>query len=116
MSGLDASQFHVTEDKDPQIIRNFDPPSGHAMPAGSAGKILVNSSADLPKIGNAPVNILVVDELNTPFNQIAYTQQMMTAFLKRQPEVLPAADAADCGGGRRIFRCCTITRRTAKTC
>jgi hypothetical protein len=53
VSNLDRSQFTVTEDKVPQPIRNFDPPDGHEMPAGSAGKMVVESSADLPKIGNA---------------------------------------------------------------
>ena len=52
VSNLDRSQFAVTEDKTPQTIRNFDPPSGHEMPPSSAGKMLVQSSADLPKIGN----------------------------------------------------------------
>jgi VWFA-related protein len=99
---LDRSKFHVTEDKDPQVIRNFDPPSGHAMPGGSAGKIVVNSSADLPKIGNAPVNILVVDELNTPYMQIAYTQQMMERYLKRQPEVLPLPTLLIAAGATHI--------------
>src|SRR5882757_8519138 len=58
VSNLDRSQFTVTEDKVPQAIRSFDPPDGHEMPADSAGKMLVESSADLRKIGNAPVNIL----------------------------------------------------------
>src|SRR5260370_32642994 len=89
VSNLDRSQCTVTEDKVPQAIRSFDPPDGHEMPAGSAGKMLVESSADLPKIGNAPVNILVFDEVNTPFLQLAYARQMMERYLKRMPEVLP---------------------------
>jgi VWFA-related protein len=89
VSNLDRSQFTVTEDKVPQTIRNFDPPTGHEMPPGSAGKMVVQSSADLPKIGNAPVNVLVFDEVNTPFMQLAYARQMMERYLKRMPEVLP---------------------------
>src|SRR5665213_883696 len=102
VSNLDRSKFHVVEDKAPQAIRNFDPPTGHEMPAGSAGKILVNSSADLPKIGNAPVNVLVIDELNTPFMQIAYAQQMMTKYLKSLPEVLPVPTLFIAAGASRI--------------
>ncbi len=102
VSNLDRSKFHVVEDKVPQAIRNFDPPTGHEMPAASAGKILVNSSADLPRIGNAPVNVLVIDELNTPFVQIAYAQQMMTKYLKSLPEVLPVPTLFIAAGSSRI--------------
>jgi VWFA-related protein len=102
VSNLDRSKFHVSEDKVPQAIRNFDPPTGHEMPAGSEGKILVNSSADLPKIGKAPVNVLVIDELNTPYMQIAYSQQMMTKYLKTLPEVLPVPTLFIAAGASRI--------------
>ena len=84
---LDRSKFHVSDDRVEQRVRNFDPPSMHAMPPG--GVALVHSSADLGRIGNAPVNILVIDELNTPYMQIAYAQHMMERYLKAQPEVLP---------------------------
>ncbi len=85
---LDQSQFLVTEDKAPQTIRNFEAPEDHAMPAAKPGEMLVRSTADLPKIGSAPVNVLVIDELNTPFPQIAHAQQSLRRFLERQPEVL----------------------------
>ena len=102
VSNLSRSQFTVTEDKVPQAIRNFDPPDGHEMPAGSAGKMLVQSSADLPKIGNAPVNILVFDEVNTPFLQLAYARQMMERYLKRMPEVLPVPTLFVAAGSKKI--------------
>ena len=102
VSNLNRSQFTVTEDKTPQTIRNFDPPDGHEMPAGSAGKMLVESSADLPKIGNAPVNILVFDEVNTPFLQLAYARQMMERYLKRMPEVLPVPTLFLAAGAKKI--------------
>jgi VWFA-related protein len=99
---LDRSQFTVTEDKVPQTIRNFDPPSGHEMPPGSAAKLVVNSSADLPKIGNAPVNILVFDEVNTPFHHLAYARQMMEKYLQAQPEVLPVPTLFVAAGSMKI--------------
>jgi VWFA-related protein len=102
VSNLDRSQFTVTEDKVPQAIRNFDPPDGHEMPAGSAGKMVVESSADLPKIGNAPVNILVFDEVNTPFLQLAYARQMMERYLKRMPEVLPVPTLFLAAGAKKM--------------
>ena len=88
VSNLDRSQFSVTEDKVPQTIRSFDPPLGHRMPAGSSDHPVVHSTADLAKIGNAPVNILVFDELNTKWDGTAYARQQMEKFLKAQPEVL----------------------------
>jgi VWFA-related protein len=102
VSNLDRPQFTVTEDKVPQAIRNFDPPDGHEMPAGSAGKMVVESSADLPKIGNAPVNILVFDEVNTPFLQLAYARQMMERYLKRMPEVLPVPTLFLAAGAKKM--------------
>ena len=102
VSNLDRSQFTVTEDKVPQTIRNFDPPNGHEMPPGSDGKMVVQSSADLPKIGNAPVNILVFDEVNTPFMQLAYARQMMERYLKRMPEVLPVPTLFVAAGAKKM--------------
>jgi VWFA-related protein len=102
VSTLDRSQFTVTEDGVAQTIRNFDPPSAHEMPPGSAEKMLVDSSADLPKIGDAPVNILVFDEVNTPFMQLAYSRQMMERYLKRMPEVLPVPTLFVAAGAKKI--------------
>lgn len=102
VTGLDQSQFRVTEDKVPQSIRNFEAPKQHQMPKGSAGAMLVRTAADLPKIGNAPVNVLVLDEINTPFNHIAYAQQMMERYLKKQPEVLPVPTLFIAAGSKKI--------------
>jgi VWFA-related protein len=102
MSNLDRSQFTVMGDKVPQTVRNFDPPDGHEMPPGSKGKMLVQSSADLPKIGNAPVNILVFDEVNTPFLQLGYARQMMERYPKRMPEVLPVPTLFIAAGTKKV--------------
>jgi VWFA-related protein len=89
VTNLDRSKFSIYEDKVPQTIKNFDPPSSHEMPTGAAANAVVHSAADLTKIGTAPVNILVFDELDTPFHQLAYARQMMEKYLKALPEVLP---------------------------
>ena len=89
VTNLDRSKFSVYEDKVQQTIKNFDPPASHEMPIGSAADAVVHSAADVPKIGTAPVNILVFDELDTPFHQLAYARQMMERYLKALPEVLP---------------------------
>jgi VWFA-related protein len=89
VTSLDRSKFSIYEDKVQQTIKNFDPPASHEMPIGSPADAVVHSAADLPKIGTAPVNILVFDELDTPFHQLAYARQMMERYLKALPEVLP---------------------------
>ena len=82
---LKKEDFKLLEGKDEQKIRTFEPPSLHVMPKG----VVVKSSADLGKIGSAPVNIIVLDELNTPFEDNAYTRFSAQKFLKAQPEVMP---------------------------
>lgn len=102
VTSLDRSKFSIYEDKAPQTISNFDPPARHEMPAGSASEPVVKSAADLPKIGTAPVNILVFDELDTPFHQLAYARQMMEKYLKAQPEVLPVPTLFVAAGATRM--------------
>lgn len=102
VTNLDRSQFTITEDKTPQTIRNFDPPSTHAMPSGGAAD-LVNSVADLPKIGQAPVDILVLDEVDTPFHQLAYAREMLQKYLKAQPAVLPVPTLFVAAGYTRMI-------------
>jgi len=87
VSNLDRSQFEITENGVPQKITAFDPLSAHSMPAGSAP--IVHSTADLEKIGDAPVDILVLDELNNSFSDSANARLQMLSFLQKQPEVLP---------------------------
>lgn len=100
VDGIDRSKFHITDARVPQNIRNFEAPSVHLMPASS--QAIVHSTEDLPKIGAAPVNVLVIDELNTPFVQTAYAQQMLTKYLKQQPEVLAQPTLFIAVGSERI--------------
>ena len=99
VAGLDKSQFNVTEGGVPQIIRYFEGSTQHTLPPG---KLIVRSSADLTKIGNAPVTILVLDELNTPFADRSYAQQMMVRYLLRQPAVMPSPTLLLAAGDARI--------------
>lgn len=83
-TGLTRDDFSIVEEKVTQTIRSFDPPEAHAMPAG----VVVNSAADLKKIGNAPVTLLVVDELNTRFEDMSFARNAMVKYLQAQPVVL----------------------------
>lgn len=84
---LTRDDFTIVEDKQVQTIRNFEPPSTHKMPADGRENI-VHSAADLSKIGDAPVTILILDELNSRFEDMSYGRQMMVKYLQSQPQVL----------------------------
>ncbi|HEY0308289.1 MAG TPA: VWA domain-containing protein [Acidobacteriaceae bacterium] len=88
VTNLKKEDFTVLEDKQPQKIRTFELPAAHVMPAATAGKAIVTSAADLPKIGDAPITLLVLDELNTQFADMAYARHELEKYLLAQPEVL----------------------------
>lgn len=100
VTNLGKSAFTIYEDKAPQTIKNFEPPASHAMP--DVGAELVHSAADLPKIGNAPVNILVFDELNTGFHDLAFSREQMEKYLKSLPEVLPVPTLFIAVGNKKL--------------
>jgi VWFA-related protein len=83
---LRQDDFSVLEDGQQQAIRSFAPPKDHRMPV--SGEAIVNSAADLKKIGDAPVTVLVLDELNSRFEDMSFSRQMMVKYLLAQPVVL----------------------------
>jgi VWFA-related protein len=86
VQGLDKSQFQVLEGTVPQTIRNFDGPEAHTMPVNA---LPVTSTADLEKMGSVPLNVMVIDELNTGFADTARALQSLRKFLETQPAKLP---------------------------
>src|ERR1700748_3288165 len=84
--GLTRGDCTVLEDGKEQEIRSFEPPSEHRMP--SADGAIANSAEDLTKIGDAPVTILVLDELNSRFEDMSFARQMMVKYLQAQQTVL----------------------------
>lgn len=84
---LTKDEFTMVEDRVPQTIRSFDAPAAHAMPEG----VVVIGSEDLKKIADAPVRLLVLDELNTRFEDIAFARNAMVKYLEAQPVVLKQA-------------------------
>jgi len=86
---LGRDDFKVYEGGVQQKILSFETPSRHRLPAAAvSGGAVVNSAADLPKIGDAPVTILVLDELNSQFQDMSFSRQMMVKYLESQPAVL----------------------------
>lgn len=84
---LTSDDFTIYEDKQPQRTRSFEKPDQHQMPRGTTE--IVNAAVDLKKIGDAPVTILVLDELNSRFEDISFSRQMLVKYLQSQPKVLP---------------------------
>ncbi len=79
VKGLSADDFTITEDKKPQHIFSFEPPEAHAAGA--------NSEEENP-LGKAPVSIIVLDVLNSNFQEFGYMRHAVTRFLDVQPNPL----------------------------
>ena len=82
---LKREEFHVTEDDEPQQIRNFEVP-GRFTPSPD---ITINSTADLDHLApRAPVNIVLLDEFNTRFEDMAFARYSLKKWLEKQPDKL----------------------------
>ncbi len=75
----------MTEAKEPQTILNFEQAGAHSL----APELTVNSTADLDRLApRAPVNIILLDEFNTRFEDMAFARYSLKKFLEKQPEKL----------------------------
>lgn len=79
VAGLTKDDFTITEEKKPQRIFSFEPPDIHAINA---------NSSEEDSESNAPVTILVLDLLNSRFEDFAYIRYSVRKFLLAQPEQL----------------------------
>lgn len=86
---LRQDDFTIHEDKQPQKIFSFEAPAQHHL----AQNVEINSTADLAKAPEAPVTLLVLDELNTSFEDMSYAREQLKKYLNQQPETLPEPTA-----------------------
>jgi len=85
VTGLSKEDFHVTEDSDPQTITNFELGAAR-VPAPTVD---IESTADLDRLApRAPVNIILLDEFNTRFEDMAFAQYSLKKYLEKQPDHL----------------------------
>ena len=85
VTNLGKNDFQVFEDKAPQVIRTLDAPASHAP----AKDIAIHSTAELDRLEpNAPVTLIVLDEINTPFADEAFARYSVKKFLDQQGETL----------------------------
>ena len=84
---LTANDFHITEDGVPQTILNFEPPSSHPIPVGAP----ITSTKDLEsRAPQSPVDIVVLDEVNTSFQNMAFARYALKKYLNAQPSTMQA--------------------------
>ena len=82
---LKKSDFHVTESDQPQDILNFEETGAHLADTNAD----IESTADLDRIApRAPVNIILLDEFNTRFEDMAFARYSLKKFLEKQPDKL----------------------------
>src|ERR1700685_2491063 len=72
VTGLSKDDFTITEDKKPQRIFSFEAPDTHVMSA--------NAGDDNPD-GKAPVTTIVLDLLNSSFEDFAFIRDEVRRFL-----------------------------------
>ena len=83
VEGLTKADFHVTESDEPQTITNFELGTSR-LPAP---EVDIESTADLDRLApRAPVNIILLDEFNTRFEDEAFAQYSLKKYLERQPD------------------------------
>lgn len=80
---LTREDFHITENGVPQSILNFEPPSAHPVPDGPP----ISSTKDMEdRAPESPVDVIVLDEMNTPFQDMAFARYALKKYLNGQPE------------------------------
>jgi VWFA-related protein len=82
VTDLKRENFHVTELDEPQTILNFEETGAHTLKTD----IDIESTADLDRLApRAPVNIILLDEFNTHFEDMAFARYSLKKYLEREP-------------------------------
>jgi VWFA-related protein len=113
VDGLAKGDFTVFEDRTPQTIDSFEGPEQHRV-APDLGAAAIQSTADLAKVPNAPVTVLVLDELNTRFEDMSFARYALEKYLNGQPAVLkqPTALIAATNTKFQLLQDFTLSRQT----
>ncbi len=82
---LKREDFKVEEEGAPQSILNFEQAGTHTPTPDLA----IESTADLDRVApQAPVDIILLDEFNTRFEDMAFARYSLKKFLDKQPDTL----------------------------
>jgi VWFA-related protein len=111
--GLTKDDFTIYEDQTQQTIRSFERPEQHVLPAG----VSINSTADLAKAPDAPITLLVLDELNTRFEDMSFARNSLEKYLNAQPALLtqPTALIAATNTKFQLLQDYTLNRQAVLT-
>jgi VWFA-related protein len=87
---LTEKDFQIFEDGKQQRIRSLEAPSAHQLPPASAaaGASAVFDPARPASFGHSPVDILVLDQLNTHFADSSFARRSLHDYLAGQPALL----------------------------
>jgi VWFA-related protein len=82
---LKRDDFHVEEAGQPQTILNFEETGAHIPKP----ELAIDSTADLDRLApRAPVDIVLLDEFNTRFEDMAFARYSLKKYLEKQPAKL----------------------------
>jgi VWFA-related protein len=85
VTDLKKEDFNVTELKEPETVLNFEATGSRSI----SPTLDINSTADLDRLApRAPVNIILLDEFNTHFEDMAFARYSLKKFLEKQPDKL----------------------------
>ena len=83
---LTSGDFQVFEDKVPQTVRTLE----SSVTERPTTPLKIESTAQLDKEApQAPVNIIILDEINTLFEDEAFARYSLKQYLKTQTDTLP---------------------------
>ncbi|SNT30467.1 VWFA-related domain-containing protein [Granulicella rosea] len=78
---LKREDFHVTEADETQTVQNFEMPGTRAV----GDDLAINSTAELDRLApRAPVNIILLDEFNTRFEDMAFARYSLKKYLTKK--------------------------------
>jgi VWFA-related protein len=79
---LTKDDFKVEEAGQPQTVLNFEETGKHIP----APELAIESTADLDRLApRAPVDIILLDEFNTRFEDMAFARYSLKKYLEKQP-------------------------------
>lgn len=84
VTGLHADDFVVEENGKPQKISSLTTPADNAPAAASPLPPGIYSNRAQYRSTGAPITVMLLDALNTPFADQAYARRQMLAFVKEQ--------------------------------
>jgi VWFA-related protein len=93
VEGLTSQDFEVLEDDHPQKIASFDASRERLLPELSHRKGVTLDVTRPRQFGRAPVDMFVLDEMNTHFADASFAVRSLRAYLTKQPELMPRAAA-----------------------